>query len=210
MRIDAAGKWFIAGIVAATILGTSFCASLCTSANAQQLDQKISQQFDQKLYSEMRWRCIGPFRGGRTVAISGLPHQPMFSTWLPLTAASGRPPISEIPGIRYSTTSPAARSAHWPLPLPIRTSFTLAAAKDCSARILRPATASTNPPTRENPGHICKTCATRSKSQPSSSTRRIPTAFSSPPRDILMDPTSSACFSLHRRGTIVPESSLQR
>jgi photosystem II stability/assembly factor-like uncharacterized protein len=60
MRIGAAGKWFIAGIVVATIL--------CISARAQ--------QFDQKLYSEMRWRCIGPFRGGRTVAISGVPHQP--------------------------------------------------------------------------------------------------------------------------------------
>jgi photosystem II stability/assembly factor-like uncharacterized protein len=60
MRIAAAGKWFIAGIIIATIL--------CASANAQ--------QFDQKFYSEMRWRCIGPFRGGRTVAISGVPHQP--------------------------------------------------------------------------------------------------------------------------------------
>jgi photosystem II stability/assembly factor-like uncharacterized protein len=35
-----------------------------------------SQQFDQKLFGEMRWRCIGPFRGGRTVAISGVPQQP--------------------------------------------------------------------------------------------------------------------------------------
>ncbi len=35
-----------------------------------------SQQYDQKLFGEMRWRCIGPFRGGRTVAISGVPHQP--------------------------------------------------------------------------------------------------------------------------------------
>ncbi|HET8922104.1 MAG TPA: hypothetical protein VFN26_03805 [Candidatus Acidoferrum sp.] len=35
-----------------------------------------AQQFDQKFYSEMRWRCIGPFRGGRTVAISGVPNQP--------------------------------------------------------------------------------------------------------------------------------------
>jgi photosystem II stability/assembly factor-like uncharacterized protein len=35
-----------------------------------------AQQFDQKLFSEMRWRCIGPFRGGRTVAITGVPHQP--------------------------------------------------------------------------------------------------------------------------------------
>src|SRR5260370_1074189 len=34
-----------------------------------------AQQYDPKLYSEMRWRCIGPFRGGRTVAISGVPQQ---------------------------------------------------------------------------------------------------------------------------------------
>src|SRR5260370_2831308 len=64
MRIGAAGKWFNAGIIFATI----FCTSFCTSANAQ--------TFDQKFYFEMRWRCIGPFRGGRTVAISGVPHQP--------------------------------------------------------------------------------------------------------------------------------------
>jgi len=35
-----------------------------------------AQQYDPKLYSEMRWRCIGPFRGGRTVAITGIPQQP--------------------------------------------------------------------------------------------------------------------------------------
>src|SRR5216684_4524988 len=35
-----------------------------------------AQQYDPKLYSEMRWRCIGPFRAGRTVAITGVPHQP--------------------------------------------------------------------------------------------------------------------------------------
>ena len=35
-----------------------------------------AQQYDQKFFSEMRWRCIGPFRGGRTGAISGVPHQP--------------------------------------------------------------------------------------------------------------------------------------
>jgi photosystem II stability/assembly factor-like uncharacterized protein len=72
MRTGAAGKWFIVGIIVATI----FCASFCTGTIAQQLDQKGGQQFDQKLFSEMRWRCIGPFRGGRTVAISGVPHQP--------------------------------------------------------------------------------------------------------------------------------------
>jgi photosystem II stability/assembly factor-like uncharacterized protein len=35
-----------------------------------------AQQIDPKLYGEMRWRCIGPFRGGRTVAITGVPQQP--------------------------------------------------------------------------------------------------------------------------------------
>jgi len=64
MRIGAAGKWFITGIIVATI----FCGAFCAAANAQ--------QWDQKFFSEMRWRCIGPFRGGRTVAISGVPHQP--------------------------------------------------------------------------------------------------------------------------------------
>src|ERR671936_2509069 len=35
-----------------------------------------AQQFNPSLYSEMRWRMIGPHRGGRTVAISGVPGQP--------------------------------------------------------------------------------------------------------------------------------------
>jgi photosystem II stability/assembly factor-like uncharacterized protein len=36
----------------------------------------FAQQYDQKLFAEMRWRCIGPFRGGRTVAITGVAHRP--------------------------------------------------------------------------------------------------------------------------------------
>jgi len=35
-----------------------------------------AQQYDQKLFAEMRWRSIGPFRGGRTVAITGVPERP--------------------------------------------------------------------------------------------------------------------------------------
>src|SRR5882762_4207120 len=37
-----------------------------------------AQSYDQKLFQEMRWRCIGPFRGGRTVAITGVSGQPNF------------------------------------------------------------------------------------------------------------------------------------
>ena len=32
-----------------------------------------AQPFSESLFSEMRWRMIGPFRGGRTVAASGIP-----------------------------------------------------------------------------------------------------------------------------------------
>ncbi len=35
-----------------------------------------AQQFDPQLYGEMRWRMIGPFRGGRTVPAAGVPGQP--------------------------------------------------------------------------------------------------------------------------------------
>jgi len=41
---------------------------LLTTAHAQQLDPA--------LYQDMRWRLIGPFRGGRTVAITGIPGEP--------------------------------------------------------------------------------------------------------------------------------------
>ena len=35
-----------------------------------------AQQFDPAVYQELRWRCIGPFRAGRTVAVAGVPSQP--------------------------------------------------------------------------------------------------------------------------------------
>jgi hypothetical protein len=33
-------------------------------------------QVDPSLFSGLRWRLIGPFRGGRTVAVAGVPGQP--------------------------------------------------------------------------------------------------------------------------------------
>ncbi|HST10468.1 MAG TPA: hypothetical protein VLL05_08815 [Terriglobales bacterium] len=32
-----------------------------------------AQSVNPELYQGMRWRMIGPFRGGRTVAITGIP-----------------------------------------------------------------------------------------------------------------------------------------
>jgi photosystem II stability/assembly factor-like uncharacterized protein len=35
-----------------------------------------TQGFDPQLFQEMRWRLIGPFRGGRALAVAGVPSQP--------------------------------------------------------------------------------------------------------------------------------------
>ncbi|MBZ5537657.1 MAG: glycoside hydrolase, partial [Acidobacteriia bacterium] len=40
------------------------------------LSVEYAQPFNPNFYSEMHWRMIGPFRGGRTVAVSGVPGQP--------------------------------------------------------------------------------------------------------------------------------------
>src|SRR5580765_5601368 len=36
----------------------------------------FSQQLDPSLYSGLRWRMIGPHRGGRSIAVSGVEGQP--------------------------------------------------------------------------------------------------------------------------------------
>ena len=43
---------------------------------ANEQHPSASMEFPPSFFHEMRWRCIGPFRGGRTVAISGVAHQP--------------------------------------------------------------------------------------------------------------------------------------
>ena len=35
-----------------------------------------AQQFDPNLYKGMKWRLIGPYRGGRVLAVAGIPNQP--------------------------------------------------------------------------------------------------------------------------------------
>ena len=43
---------------------------------AVNLSLVFAQQYDAGLYSDLRWRMIGPFRGGRVNAVSGVPGQP--------------------------------------------------------------------------------------------------------------------------------------
>ena len=48
-----------------------FCVFLACSLSAAAFAQSVNPQ----LYQGMRWRMIGPFRGGRTVAITGIPEK---------------------------------------------------------------------------------------------------------------------------------------
>src|SRR5579871_4906612 len=49
---------------------------LVVTAFSSLLPFAICQQVDPKMYGEMQWRMIGPFRGGRTVPVAGVPGQP--------------------------------------------------------------------------------------------------------------------------------------
>jgi photosystem II stability/assembly factor-like uncharacterized protein len=57
-----------------------FVAMLSAAAPAQNAPpEKTSAnqpQFHPRLYQDLKWRCIGPFRGGRTVAATGVPGKP--------------------------------------------------------------------------------------------------------------------------------------
>jgi len=56
------------------LLGTQVAAAQDVRAGEQA--PSTSRSFPPGFFHEMHWRCIGPFRGGRTVAISGVAHQP--------------------------------------------------------------------------------------------------------------------------------------
>ncbi|MFN7793457.1 MAG: hypothetical protein ACK5NM_13010, partial [Cyclobacteriaceae bacterium] len=43
---------------------------------AQKKEAKTTLTFDEKLYSALEWRSIGPYRGGRSAAVTGVPGKP--------------------------------------------------------------------------------------------------------------------------------------
>jgi photosystem II stability/assembly factor-like uncharacterized protein len=49
---------------------------LASSVTFWLLGVSQAQQYPESMYQEMRWRMIGPFRGGRTRAATGVPRQP--------------------------------------------------------------------------------------------------------------------------------------
>ena len=49
--------------------------ALCVHVTAAALPD-AAQKFDQKFFGEMKWRSIGPFRAGRSLAVTGVRGQP--------------------------------------------------------------------------------------------------------------------------------------
>lgn len=56
------------------ILLLSGLMSLPWSSSAQVL--RKASRYDSSLYNAMKWRCIGPYRGGRVTAVAGVPGKP--------------------------------------------------------------------------------------------------------------------------------------
>ncbi|MFN7233010.1 MAG: hypothetical protein ACK5WO_09110, partial [Cyclobacteriaceae bacterium] len=50
--------------------------SLVSEAQKKQPAVTSTVSFDQAVYSGLRWRELGPFRGGRSCTVTGVPGQP--------------------------------------------------------------------------------------------------------------------------------------
>ena len=86
-------------------LGSTFALAACTPLSAQPLDAT--------LFAPLKWRCIGPFRGGRTVGATGVPGKPnLFYIGVNNGGVWKRPTPGGC-GRRYSTISRPVRSAAW-------------------------------------------------------------------------------------------------
>jgi photosystem II stability/assembly factor-like uncharacterized protein len=51
-------------------------AACCVLGMTGLIPEAVAQPFQPSLYQSLRWRMIGPFRGGRTVGATGVPGQP--------------------------------------------------------------------------------------------------------------------------------------
>jgi len=106
-------KRFLPGFVA-VVLTAPLAASLLERVAAQQ------GRIDASLYSGLRWRMIGPFRGGRVNGVSGVPGQPNVfymgsvgggvwkttnagRTWLPIFDSQ---PIASIGAVAVAPSRP--------------------------------------------------------------------------------------------------------
>src|SRR5215470_16886264 len=81
---------------------------------------RSAAQYNESLYKGLKWRSIGPYRGGRVLAVTGIPGDPYTfyfgavaggvwrtvdggNSWVPLT---DKEPISSVGAIAVSESNP--------------------------------------------------------------------------------------------------------
>jgi photosystem II stability/assembly factor-like uncharacterized protein len=96
------------------------CVSIACVLGCAASSEVRAQQIEPKTYSAMKWRLIGPFRGGRVVTVAGVPSQPYTyyfgavsggvwkttdggNSWDPLF---DKEPISSIGGVAVADSDP--------------------------------------------------------------------------------------------------------
>ncbi len=58
------------------ILTTMLCVSFSSTTHAQRKKSNNTPQYPETLYSSLEYRLLGPFRGGRSAAVTGVPGKP--------------------------------------------------------------------------------------------------------------------------------------
>ena len=116
--------------------------------------QSAPSRFDNKFFQDLRWRSIGPHRGGRALAVTGIRDSRNYSTLAPWTAAYGAPMTRGERGIPFLIRSRLVPSGPLLWRLQIRMLFTSGLAKPICVRISATGTVCINRQTPANPGHI--------------------------------------------------------
>lgn len=64
------------GLTVAFIASVFLCVVSSSPGSVSAEAAKEINRYDQSLYKAMKWRCIGPYRGGRVTAVAGVSSQP--------------------------------------------------------------------------------------------------------------------------------------
>jgi hypothetical protein len=169
------------------------CGLLHTPAGSAQQAAKKVERYDPSLYKAMEWRCIGPYRGGRVTAVTGVPSQPFTyyfgatggGVWKTEDGGLNWGPISD--GFFKTGSVGLWRRA-------TRISFTWVWARPRFEGMFPMATACINPPTPERPGSISDS-RTPARFLECASILRIRISFMRLPSAMSMVPTRREEFS---------------
>ena len=105
------------------------------------------------LFDSLKFRNIGPFRGGRSAAVAGVRGNPMLYYMAPPVVASGKRRTADRLGRTSLMVSLVVRLARLKLPLQTQTSFMSVAVKLQCAGMFRMVTACGNRLMRVRPGN---------------------------------------------------------